>query len=65
MRIPLPVRWDYSLLDINPVFPGLGDQKNFKTFIIIIKISITIIVSTIAFITFRIFVTIIKFSVSS
>ena len=32
------MRWDYALLDINPVFPGLGEM------IIIININIIIII---------------------
>ena len=34
------MKWDYPPLDINPVFPGLGDQ----TIIIIIVIIIIIII---------------------
>ena len=36
-RIPLTMRWDYALWDINPVFPGVGE-----TIIIIIIIIIII-----------------------
>ena len=45
------MRWDYPQLDINPVFPGLGDIINifiiiifFVIIIIIIIIIITIII---------------------
>ena len=34
------MRWDYAMLDINPVFPGLGD---FIIIVIIIIITIIII----------------------
>ena len=37
--MPLPMRWDYPPLDINPVFSGLVDH-----IIIIIIIIITIII---------------------
>ena len=35
------MRWDYAMLDINPVFPGLGD---FIIIVIIIIITIIIII---------------------
>ena len=39
------MRWDYPSLDINPVFPGLGELINLIiTVIIIIIIIITIII---------------------
>ena len=34
------MRWDYPLLDINPVFPGLGDIITIIIIIIIIIINI-------------------------
>ena len=41
------MRWDYAMLDINPVFPGLGD------FIIIIVIIIIITIIIIIFILYK------------
>ena len=38
------MRWDYPPLDINPVFPGLGDIIIIITIIIIIIIIIAIII---------------------
>ena len=38
------MRWDYPTLDINPVFPGLGDIIVVIIIIIIIIIIITIII---------------------
>ena len=45
------MRWDYPPLDINPVFPGLGD-----IIIIIIIIIIIVIIITIIIILFAIFI---------
>ena len=38
------MRWDYSPLDINPVFPGLGETITIIIVVIIIIIIIIIIV---------------------
>ena len=38
------MRWDYPSLDINPVFPGLGELINLIITVIIIIIIITIII---------------------
>ena len=45
------MRWDYPLLDINPVFPGLVEVISFYSFIIIIIIIIIIQDMTELFIT--------------
>ena len=44
MRIPFRMRWDYPLLDINPVFPGLAEIIIIIVIIIIIIIIIAIII---------------------
>ena len=44
------MRWDYALLDINPVFPGLGEIM-----IIIMIMIITIIIIIIIIILFKCF----------
>ena len=41
------MRWDYSPLDINPVFPGLGETIIITTITAIIVIIVDTIITTI------------------
>ena len=49
MRIPFRMRWDYPPLDINLVFPGLGE---IIIIIIIVIIVVIMIVTTITILLF-------------